>query len=159
MTPISLPPKTIEPNEREVKRFDCTNGNASYCYGCYRMEEDEDGDYVKFEDWQHQKKRIDELECSLQNWIDFSKKWESLCKEKDVEIESLQAKLDHKQRYLDAMDIKGGYAKLESENNALQAQLNVAVDALKRIEQSDGALTITGETAHEALIEIKKIGE
>jgi mevalonate pyrophosphate decarboxylase len=70
-------------------------------------------------------------------------------------IESLQAKLDHKQRYLDAMDIKGGYAKLESENNALQAQLTKAVAALNYYKQ----FPILGDKAIEALIEIKKIGE
>jgi hypothetical protein len=30
-----------------MKRYDCTNGRAQHCYGCYTMEENTDGDYVK----------------------------------------------------------------------------------------------------------------
>lgn len=34
-----------------VKRFDCTNGGMHYCAGCYTMEEDSDGEYVRHEDY------------------------------------------------------------------------------------------------------------
>lgn len=34
-----------------VKRFDCTNGGMHYCAGCYTMEEDTDGEYVRHEDY------------------------------------------------------------------------------------------------------------
>jgi len=50
-------------------------------------------------------------------------------------------------------------AKESNQFQSLQAQLTIAVNALKRIELTDGALTITDETAHEALAEIKRIGE
>lgn len=33
-----------------IKRFDCTDGGAQFCAGCYTMTEDSLGDYVKFED-------------------------------------------------------------------------------------------------------------
>jgi len=33
-----------------VKRYDCTQGGAQYCYGCYTMTENEYGDYVRFDD-------------------------------------------------------------------------------------------------------------
>jgi hypothetical protein len=99
----------------------------------------EDGDYVRAIEhysylafrfaWQYQQKRIDGLECSLQTWIDFSKKWESLCKEKDVEIESLQAKL------------------------------NVAVNALEKTLANTYALSPKSDFIKESLAEINRIGE
>jgi hypothetical protein len=102
--------------------------------------------------WQHQQKRIDELECSLQNWIDFSKKWESLCKEKDVEIESLQAKLNEKDNFIKLMDVFGGYEKLQS-------KLNVAVEALQEVEKYADNMNHIGESeiAEEALAEINRL--
>lgn len=42
-----------------VKRYDCSNGRAQHCYGCYTMEEHEDGEYVKSEDYD---KLLGELE-------------------------------------------------------------------------------------------------
>lgn len=35
----------------EVKRYDCTNGGAQYCQGCYQMTETPFGDYVRSEDY------------------------------------------------------------------------------------------------------------
>lgn len=32
-------------------RYDCGNGGAQHCYGCYSMEEHESGDYVRYEDY------------------------------------------------------------------------------------------------------------
>jgi hypothetical protein len=34
-----------------VKRYNCTNGGASFCQGCYTMTECELGDYVSSEDY------------------------------------------------------------------------------------------------------------
>src|SRR5690606_3891481 len=39
-------------NKPEVKRYDCTSGGRSHCYGCYTMTETEDGDYVSAEDYE-----------------------------------------------------------------------------------------------------------
>lgn len=36
---------------KEVKRYDCTNGGATFCQGCYTMTETEYGDYVSAEDY------------------------------------------------------------------------------------------------------------
>lgn len=33
-----------------LKRFDCTNGRAQHCYGCYTMTQDAEGDYVLAQD-------------------------------------------------------------------------------------------------------------
>lgn len=33
-----------------MKRYDCTDGGAQFCQGCYTMAEDSLGDYVKYED-------------------------------------------------------------------------------------------------------------
>ena len=46
----------------ELKRFECTSGGAQYCYGCYVMTEDADGDYVRYADVEQ---RIAELEALL----------------------------------------------------------------------------------------------
>lgn len=35
----------------DVKRYDCTNGKARFCYGCYEMTEDADGNYVQASDF------------------------------------------------------------------------------------------------------------
>lgn len=34
-----------------VKRYDCTDGGAQFCAGCYTMTEDSLGDYVKFDEY------------------------------------------------------------------------------------------------------------
>jgi len=34
-----------------VKRFDCGNGNAPHCMGCYQMEESNEGDYVEIKSY------------------------------------------------------------------------------------------------------------
>lgn len=36
-------------SDNKVKRYDCTNGGAQHCYGCYTMKGDELGDYVEWE--------------------------------------------------------------------------------------------------------------
>lgn len=33
-----------------IQRFDCTNGGAQFCQGCYQMEQDSDGEYVRYVD-------------------------------------------------------------------------------------------------------------
>lgn len=35
----------------DVKKYDCTNGRAQFCYGCYQMTESEYGDYVEVADY------------------------------------------------------------------------------------------------------------
>jgi hypothetical protein len=36
---------------KAVERFDCTNGGAQFCQGCYTMTVDSDGEYVRHEDY------------------------------------------------------------------------------------------------------------
>jgi len=51
----------------DVKRFDCTSGGAQFCEGCYTMErDDENGDYVLFEDY----KNLRSENARLQAWHD-----------------------------------------------------------------------------------------
>jgi len=39
-------------SDTRVKRYDCTNGGAQFCDGCYTMTQDDDyGDWVKYEDY------------------------------------------------------------------------------------------------------------
>jgi hypothetical protein len=86
MTTVSVQPTAGEQNEREAFR-EWWNAQIGESVTWTILER-----FAALSAWQHQQKRIDELECSVQNWTDFSKKWERLCKEKDGEIESLQAK-------------------------------------------------------------------
>ena len=46
----------------EVKRYDCTNGKAQHCYGCYEMTESAEGDYVSSADYDAQRLRADTAE-------------------------------------------------------------------------------------------------
>jgi hypothetical protein len=66
-----------------VKRYDCTNGKARHCYGCYEMTELPNGEYVSGDDFDRvsaenlalqqrltvQDRRVDELENALKNMI------------------------------------------------------------------------------------------
>lgn len=36
---------------KAVERFNCTNGGAQFCNGCYTMTPDSDGEYVRHEDY------------------------------------------------------------------------------------------------------------
>lgn len=37
---------------KRVERFNCTDGGARYCYGCYQMTPDNEyGDYVSYDDY------------------------------------------------------------------------------------------------------------
>ena len=36
---------------KEVKRYDCTDGGARFCQGCYTMSECEFGEYVSWDDY------------------------------------------------------------------------------------------------------------
>lgn len=47
----------------DVKRYDCTNGHTQYCYGCYTMTPDSEGDYVTYEDYDSLKSHIAQLEA------------------------------------------------------------------------------------------------
>ncbi|MFA7945233.1 hypothetical protein ACEK06_22695 [Pseudomonas brenneri] len=49
----------------EVKRYDCTNGKAQHCYGCYEMTETNLGDYVKSEDFDRVTAERDALQQRL----------------------------------------------------------------------------------------------
>lgn len=49
----------------EVTRYDCTNGKAQYCYGCYQMTEDSDGNWVAATDFDRVKAECDALQLLL----------------------------------------------------------------------------------------------
>lgn len=46
----------------KVERFDCTNGGALFCNGCYFMDERDDGDYVRYEDYAALERRLESAE-------------------------------------------------------------------------------------------------
>jgi len=43
----------------EVKRYDCTNGKAQHCYGCYQMDEVEYGSWVQASDFDAERLRAE----------------------------------------------------------------------------------------------------
>lgn len=49
-----------------VKRYDCSNGGASFCQGCYTMEECELGDYISSEDYDQLAAENKRLEARLE---------------------------------------------------------------------------------------------
>ena len=49
----------------DVPRFDCSNGSAQFCYGCYQMERYEHGDYVLYDSYAELEARIAQLEEEL----------------------------------------------------------------------------------------------
>lgn len=57
-------------NETGVKRYDCTNGGAQFCQGCYRMDEDEQGDYVRWEDYERLLAKVATLEKTVERYAD-----------------------------------------------------------------------------------------
>ncbi len=59
---------------KEVKRYDCTDGGARFCQGCYTMSECEFGEYVSWDDYEALLAERDRLREAL----NFSCK--SLCK-------------------------------------------------------------------------------
>ena len=50
-----------EAKELKLKRFDCTQDSTGYELGAAYMEEDPDGDYVRFEDYAASEQRVREL--------------------------------------------------------------------------------------------------
>jgi hypothetical protein len=50
----------------EVKRYDCTDGGAAWCQGCYTMTENEGyGDWVKFDAYDALRAQLDEARAEL----------------------------------------------------------------------------------------------
>ena len=73
----------------EVKRYDCTNGGASFCQGCYTMTECEHGDYVSAEDY-------DALAAENERLL---KAGQTL----QADYSSYRREVEHKQGYYDAL--------------------------------------------------------
>lgn len=48
-----------------VKRYDCTNGKAQHCYGCYEMTEAAEGDYVSSAEFDRVSAERDDLQQRL----------------------------------------------------------------------------------------------
>lgn len=48
------------------ERFDCTNGSAQLCYGCYTMTRDDLGDYVLAEDYDALRNASEALQAEIE---------------------------------------------------------------------------------------------
>jgi len=48
------------------ERFDCTNGSAQWCYGCYTMTRDDLGDYVLAEDYDALRNASEALQAEVE---------------------------------------------------------------------------------------------
>lgn len=53
---------------KEVKRYDCTDGGARFCQGCYTMSECEFGEYVSWDDYESLLAERDALIASSAKW-------------------------------------------------------------------------------------------
>jgi hypothetical protein len=51
----------------DVKRYDCTDGGAQWCQGCYTMTENSLGGYVKYEDYDALRGEVERLRETLQS--------------------------------------------------------------------------------------------
>jgi uncharacterized coiled-coil protein SlyX len=99
--------------DETIERFDCGNNGYQWCQGCYTMNKDVDGEYVKYDDHQaateQQSARIAELE--------------SLISEQLNTIKALNMCI-------------GGADSLTTDNlrlvDRLEAKLAIAVEALER---------------------------
>ncbi len=62
----------------DVKRYDCTNGGAKWCQGCYQMSEHPQGDYVAADDYAKLEAEAqaprEEVE-KAQNALAFTEQW------------------------------------------------------------------------------------
>lgn len=53
---------------KEVKRYDCTDGGARFCQGCYTMSECEFGEYVSWDDYESLLAERDALKAEQALW-------------------------------------------------------------------------------------------
>lgn len=52
-----------------MKRYDCTDGGSSHCYGCYTMTQDDQyGDYVTYEDFAAERAAREAAEADARRW-------------------------------------------------------------------------------------------
>jgi hypothetical protein len=49
-----------------IERYDCTNGGAQFCSGCYTMTPRDDGEWVSFDDYQALQAERDDLRRQLE---------------------------------------------------------------------------------------------
>ncbi len=136
MTPIST--TTSEQNEREAFETFMSNKGYSLDYAgdnVYRHQSTQ----LNWELWQHQQKRIDELQM--------------IASEQKLIIEGLKGEC----KELGVTDICLALARKDTEIKSLQAQLNVAVEALEIIAIESHEDLWQGQTSSEALNKINKL--
>lgn len=125
----------------EVKRFDCTNGRAQHCYGCYQMTETAEGYYVSWDDFDAQRLRADTAEAEL----------------KELRVLSADQGLNLKRvkREFDSMKVRAEAAEQRAE--AAEARVKTAEHDLEffkagRNEQFDRA-----EAAEQRIAELSEL--
>jgi uncharacterized protein YPO0396 len=159
MTTVSVQPTTSEPNEREAfKKWHF----ETFKYAATELSFDECQKY--FQDpvylaWQHQQKRIDELEANLKECREFDF---PIVAKFIAEIELLQAKLNVAVNALE--NYANGYTTPFCAEEALieiEKCMNHAKKAIndKALPQANGAIDLGLMHITEALAEINKIGE
>lgn len=88
-----------------VKRYDCTNGKARHCYGCYEMTELPNGEYVSGDDFDRvsaenlalqqrltvQDQRVDELETQVNSLEQRRQAEQQACRAAERRVEALCA--------------------------------------------------------------------
>lgn len=105
----------------EVKRYDCTSGGSSHCYGCYTMTETEYGEYVSAEDFEAL-----QAECEkLRKEGGLVERLAKILPEIDDALEDLELHGTHSDK---------GYVKLKAWYRRMASTIN-AIDAAMQEDQ------------------------
>jgi hypothetical protein len=68
---------------KPIERFDCTSGGYAYCQGCFTMEKEEYGDYVRYEDHVAELKLLQDQIIGWINLVEAQTAVLKLCKESE----------------------------------------------------------------------------
>ena len=104
----------------KVMRYDCTNGKAQHCYGCYQMTETNEGEWVQAMDYDAAQSEIAALREELAESED---KRRTFAKQVSEGIDKLEAKLTAAEQR---------NAVIEADKELLRHQLTAAANELRR---------------------------
>lgn len=76
------------------ERFDCTNGSAQWCYGCYTMTRDDLGDYVLAEDYDALRNASEALQAEIERLRAEVAEWKRAAAAQETEIKALRAEVE-----------------------------------------------------------------
>jgi hypothetical protein len=142
----------------DVRRYDCTNGKAQHCYGCYEMTSAPEGDYVDFSDFNAQRLRADTAEAELAKITADRDSLKGIASayiasdgEKDLRIAAAEQRIAELIGFIrEASDSAQSAGMLKAYISQLDAALNPNPDCCQ-VSAEDQALLNAGEYTHEEL--------